>query len=265
MKWKQLMNKLSGDRGYYLALAVCAAAVAVSGWLFVRSLRTTDDELAIPDAVQAAVLPTLDENRADERMDAAGGDHKDARSPAESVKPGRTSVPADAETEAPGAVDAPVNADAETPSEAPAAQVPAVSAETLICRPVEGTVVQGYSMDRLAYNATTRDWRTHAGMDIAAPEGSEVRAAAEGTVLAVFTDDLLGQTVTVEHAEGWVTHYANLAEEVAVSAGDEVEAGQVLGTVGRTALAEVGSEPHLHFAVYRNNVPQDPEAFLVGE
>ena len=257
MNWKQLKKKLSGDKGYYLALAVCAAAVVVSGWLFVRSLRTTDDELAVPDTVQAAVLPTPGEDRADDRMDALR--------PADPVKPGRTTVPVNAETEAPGAVDAPVNADAETPSEAPAVQVPVDGTRTVVCRPVEGAVVQGYSMDRLAYNATTRDWRTHAGTDLAAPEGSKVCAAAEGTVLAVFTDDLLGQTVTVEHGGGWVTHYSNLAEEVAVSAGDRVEAGQVLGTVGRTALAEIGSEPHLHFAVYRNNVPQDPEAFLTGK
>lgn len=263
MNWKQLKKKLSGDKGYYLALAVCAAAVVVSGWLFVRSLRTTDDELTLPDAVQAAVLPTpaaLD----NDRMDAVGEDRMDARSPVEPGKPGRTTVPADAETEAPQQVNAPGNADAESPSEAPAVQVPDDGALTAACRPVDGAVVQGYSMDRLAYNATTRDWRTHAGMDIAAPEGSEVRAAAEGTVLAVFTDDLLGRTVTVEHPGGWVTHYANLAEEVAVSAGDRVEAGQVLGTVGRTAMAEVGGEPHLHFAVYRNNVPQDPGAFLAG-
>ena len=250
MKWKQLMNKLSGDRGYYLALAVCTLAVAVSGWLFVRSLRSADEELAAPDAVQAAVLPTLGE--------APRGDRMDVQSPAEPVGPGRTSIPADAETEAP------VEAHAEAPTESPAEQVPVGEVQAAVCRPVEGTVVQGYSMDRLAYNATTRDWRTHAGMDLAAPEGSEVRAAAAGTVLAVFTDDLLGRTVTVEHPGGWVTHYANLAEEAAVSAGDEVEAGQVLGTVGRTALAEVGSEPHLHFAVYRNKVPQDPEAFLAG-
>ena len=265
MKWKQLMNKLSGDKGYYLALAVCAAAVVVSGWLFVRSLRATDDELAVPDAVQAAVLPTPEAVLDKDRVDAVGEDRMDAPRPAEPGKPGRTTVPADAETEAPREVDAPARNDAETPAEVPAAQTPAEGPETLRSRPVDGAVVQGYSMDRLAYNATTRDWRTHAGMDIAAPEGSEVRAAAEGTVLAVFTDDLLGRTVVVEHAEGWATHYANLAEEAAVSAGDRVEAGQVLGTVGRTALAEVGSEPHLHFAVYRNNVPQDPEAFLAGE
>ena len=134
----------------------------------------------------------------------------------------------------------------------------------LIERPTEGTVVQGYSMERLSYNATTRDWRTHPGMDIGAPEGSEVKAVAEGPVLSVFTDDLLGKTVTVEHAGGYVTHYANLAEEVSVSAGDHVIAGQAIGTVGRTALGERKDEPHLHFAVYKNNVPQDPEAYLSG-
>ena len=85
-----------------------------------------------------------------------------------------------------------------------------------------------------------------------------------GLVVYLMVVPMLGQTVAVEHPGGWVTHYANLAEELAVSAGDRVEAGQVLGTVGRTALAEIGCEPHLHFAVYINNVPQDPEAFLAG-
>jgi murein DD-endopeptidase MepM/ murein hydrolase activator NlpD len=242
MKWKQLMKKLSGDKSYYLALAVCTAAVFVSGWLFVRSLHTPDDELTVPAAVQAAVLPTLPESQAAVRPA--------EQTPVTPVKPNRPVSPAVPETE--------------DPAEREDAAAPAKPAAAVLTRPVEGAVVQGYSMDRLAYNVTTRDWRTHAGLDIAAPEGSEVRAAAEGTVLAVFSDDLLGQTVTVEHAGGYVTHYANLAEEVAVSAGDHVTAGQVLGTVGRTALGEVGAEPHLHFAVYKNNVPQDPEAFLAG-
>ena len=258
MNWNKLKKKLSGDKGYYLALAVCAAAVVVSGWLFVRSLGRTDEELALPDAVQAAVLPTVNAPRSGERSA--------VQSPAEPAKPGRSETGGPGKNELPtdGEAGVPGSADSEKPSEAPVVQEPADEGKLLVSRPVEGTVVQRYSMDRLAYNATTRDWRTHAGMDIAAPEGSEVRAAAEGTVLGVFADEMLGQTVTVEHAGGWVTHYSNLAEEVAVSAGDRVEAGQVLGTVGRTALAEIGSESHLHFAVYRNNVPQDPAAFLAG-
>ena len=237
MNWKLWMKKLSGDKGYYLALTVCTVAVAVSGWLFVRSLRATDDELRVPEAVQAAVLPTL---------------------PAQNDRP--AAAPADT-----GRAEQPVAGEPET--EAPVlAPEPAAEAgpATVLCRPVEGAVVSEYSMDKLAYNPTTRDWRTHAGLDLAAAEGTEVRAAAAGTVLAVYEDDMLGVTVTLGHEDGWVTHYANLAEEVAVTAGDAVAAGQVLGTVGRTALGEVGSEPHLHFAVYRNNVPRDPEVFLAG-
>ena len=239
MKWKQLMKKISGDRGYYLALAVCAAAVAVSGWLFVRSLREPVSEPKGQEAVQAAVLPTL-----------SGGSklEEPREAPAQSVKPNH-----------------PVSSLDPEPEDATEAQAPAQSAPKpvpALYPPLEGTVVQRYSMDKLAYNPTTRDWRTHAGVDIAAPEGSQVRAVAEGTVLSVYEDDLLGVTVTVEHAGGLVTHYANLAKEVAVAAGDRISAGQTLGTVSRTALGEIGSEPHLHFAVYKNNVPQDPTAYL---
>lgn len=240
MKWKQTLKKLLRDKGYYLAFAVCLAAVVVSGWLFVRSLNSTDDELAVPDAVQAAHLPTLEENRSPEKSGLTTP-----------VKPIHPAAPTAPETEAPTE---------ESRESAAAPQQPGA----VLCRPVEGATLQAYSMDKLAYNATTRDWRTHAGMDIAAPEGSPVLAVAEGTVLSVFEDDLLGQTVTVEHAGGYVTHYANLSPEVAVSAGDRVSPGQALGAVGKTALGELGSEPHLHFAVYKNNVPQDPETYLAG-
>lgn len=240
MKWKQGIQKLLRERGYYLAFALCLAAVVASGWLFVRSLRDEEEALAAPEAVPAAVLPTAKDPRT------AGRDAVEA--PVKPNRPVTTPIP---ETEAA----APEPAEASAPAQKPV---------TAACRPVEGSVVQPYSMDKLAYNSTTRDWRTHAGMDIAAPEGSQVRAVADGMVLAVFQDDLLGQTVTVEHGGGYVTHYANLAEELPVKAGDQVSAGQILGTVGKTALGEIGSEPHLHFAVYKNNVPQDPEAFLAG-
>ncbi len=240
MKWKQRMKKLLEDKGWYLAFGLCLAAVAVSGWLFVKSLGSTDDELAAPEAVQAAVLPTLANKQELNRPE--------AESP---VHPNHPSVP-----------DVPVTEDTEAP--APETEPAPAKPGAVLCRPAEGELLQPYSMDKLAYNPTTRDWRTHPGMDIAAPEGSEVKAVAEGTVLSVYEDELLGQTVTVEHAGGYVTHYSNLAPETAVTAGDRVSPGQVLGTVGKTALGEVGIPSHLHFAVYKNNVPQDPELYLAG-
>lgn len=233
MKWKETILNFFREKAYYLALTVCLAAVAISGWLFVRSL-SEDREAESPDAVQAAVMPSPAPQHAQEnaQRDPVLPDVRTPRS---------TGVPE---------------------TKAPETTAPAEPAKPACIRPVEGPVIQGYSMDKLAYNPTTRDWRIHPGMDIGAAAGTEVKAAAEGTVRSVYADDLLGQTVTVEHAGGWVTHYANLAEEVSVKAGDRVQAGQVLGAVGKTALGEVGAESHLHFAVYKNNVPQDPESFL---
>ncbi|MBQ1411262.1 MAG: M23 family metallopeptidase [Oscillospiraceae bacterium] len=243
MKWNQVKKKLSGDSGYYLALAICTVAVAVSGWLFVHSLQEDEPAPELPEAVQAAVLPTL--------PDTNEGSRPVAQMPLPSVKPSH-----------PEPLTVPETEEETEPASQPQKSIPAPV--SVRYRPVEGDVVQEYSMDKLAFNPTTRDWRTHAGMDLAAAEGSEVCSVADGTVLSVFDDDMLGKTVTIEHEGGYVTHYANLAEEVSVVAGERVSAGQAIGTVGKTALGEVGSESHLHFAVYRNNVPQDPEAYLAG-
>ena len=117
-------------------------------------------------------------------------------------------------------------------------------------------------MDHLTYNATTQDWRVHNGVDLAAPLGQEVRAAKSGTVSAVFEDEYYGYTVVVQHEGGYASHYCNLEEAPAVVAGDTVTAGQVLGTVGSTALIEAAEEPHLHFEVYLNGESVNPAGFL---
>ena len=117
-------------------------------------------------------------------------------------------------------------------------------------------------MDALAYNPTTRDWRTHEGVDLAAVSGEPVKASCAGTVAAVYEDEALGMTVVISHADGYATHYSNLAELPTVSVGDSVSAGDVIGAVGETALLESGEEPHLHFAVYSGSTPVDPTEYL---
>ena len=68
--------------------------------------------------------------------------------------------------------------------------------------------------------------------------------------------------MVLQHAGGWSSRYCGLAKEPSVTAGDTVEAGQVLGTVGTTALVETAQEPHLHFEVYCDGEPADPAGFL---
>ena len=128
--------------------------------------------------------------------------------------------------------------------------------------PVSGETVAGYSMEALSYNQTTRDWRVHSGVDIAAEEGTPVCAAADGTVYTVYEDETMGTTVVISHGSGYSTRYASLAQEVSVKAGDSVSAGQTIGKVGNTALLENAIGDHLHFSVSCNGKAVDPATFL---
>ncbi len=128
--------------------------------------------------------------------------------------------------------------------------------------PVVGQTVAVYAMDSLTYNETTRDWRVHNGIDIAADAGTTVCAAADGEVYSVYKDEKMGQTVVIRHADGYTTKYSSLGEEVSVQPGQTVTAGQAIGTVGNTALMESAIGDHIHFAVTCNGASVDPEVFL---
>lgn len=218
-------RKFFQDKGYYIVLVLCICAVGVSGWLFLSGALAEKDALSEP-ALSVATQTEIP--KAEQR-------------PAAQQKP----------VERPAAAE-------------PAGEDAAVFERAANVRvwPISGEQQAGYSMEQLAFNETTRDWRTHDGVDLASAEGAPVRAACAGTVTAVFDDELYGTTVVIGHADGYTTHYQNLAAMPTVSAGDQVRAGDVIGSVGRTALLEVGQEPHLHFAVHRNGQPVDPERFV---
>ena len=130
--------------------------------------------------------------------------------------------------------------------------------------PVSGDLLTEYAEDTLCYNPTTRDWRTHRGIDIAAEAGTDVCAAADGTVYTVYEDETMGMTVVIRHEGGYTTTYSSLAEDVLVKAGDPVSAGQTIGKVGNTALLENAIGDHLHFAVSCAEEFVDPAEFLAN-
>ncbi len=99
----------------------------------------------------------------------------------------------------------------------------------------------------------------HAGVDVEAPEGAPVLAAAPGVVRRVGDDpEGYGRYVLVQHAGGWETLYAHNAE-VAVREGQEVRRGQVIARVGRTGNA---TSPHLHLEIRVRGRPRDPLPLL---
>ena len=135
-------------------------------------------------------------------------------------------------------------------------------APRLVVAPLVGEEVAAFSVDELKYNETLGDWRTHDGVDIAAEVGTQVLAACSGTVTQVIDDDLMGTSVTIAHDDGYETIYSNLQSVPTVSEGQEVSAGEVIGSVGCTSIAEFAVPAHLHFGVTKDGVPCDPETFL---
>ncbi len=150
------------------------------------------------------------------------------------------------------------------PSTAPSTQQPTDPPKQPLRtgKPVSGDVLMDYAMDCLCYNPTTRDWRTHNGMDFAAEAGTPVLAAADGTVYTIYNDETMGTTVVIRHEDGYVTTYSSLADDVTVSVGQEVTLGQAIGYVGTTALVETTLGDHVHFSVSCGGTPVDPEDFF---
>ena len=151
------------------------------------------------------------------------------------------------------------------PQEMPGTEAPSAPAKKKAFKtaaPLSGVEVAGYAMDCLSYNETTRDWRVHNGVDLAAEAGTEVMAAADGVVYTTYTDDMMGTVVVIRHENGYTTQYASLDPELKVSTGDQVLLGQVIGCVGETALLETNLGPHVHFSVLYNDEAVDPADFL---
>lgn len=98
----------------------------------------------------------------------------------------------------------------------------------------------------------------HAGIDLSAPFGTPVRAAADGVVTAIDREPWLGLSVTVAHRQEYATVYAHL-QEVTVPVGHEVARGDMLGAVGSTGMS---TGPHLHFEIRYRGEPRDPERYV---
>jgi murein DD-endopeptidase MepM/ murein hydrolase activator NlpD len=100
----------------------------------------------------------------------------------------------------------------------------------------------------------------HTGVDLMAPMGSPVRAAAGGTVVYAGWYYAYGRIVDIQHADGVITRYGHMLDFArGLGAGVTVASGQVIGRVGATGRAH---GPHVHFEVRLGGRPVDPKPYL---
>lgn len=119
-------------------------------------------------------------------------------------------------------------------------------------KPVTGTITSRFG--------AVEDIRDHAhkGMDIAAPNGTDIKAAADGTVTYAGVMGGYGNLVIISHGNGIKTYYGHCSK-IYVSVGEEVTAGDVIAAVGSTGYS---TGNHLHFEIQKNGVQINPQKYL---
>lgn len=128
--------------------------------------------------------------------------------------------------------------------------------------PLGTDILKDYSPTTPSYNPTLGDWRTHGGIDFSAPDGSQVKSIAYGTVKAVYEDALYGTVVEIDHGNGVVAKYCGMNKNaLEVKAGETVKSGSLIGYLG-TVPCEKSELSHLHFEIYYNGVNVDPLALM---
>jgi murein DD-endopeptidase MepM/ murein hydrolase activator NlpD len=123
--------------------------------------------------------------------------------------------------------------------------------------PVEGQHTSGFGM---RMHPIDHEERLHSGMDIAAPAGTPIQAAAAGQVVFSGTQAGYGNVVVIQHEEGYSTLYAHTTANL-VSVGTTVSQGQPIATVGSTGRS---TGPHLHFEVRKDGKRLDPVQFFAA-
>ncbi|MFI3174260.1 MAG: M23 family metallopeptidase [Bacillota bacterium] len=129
--------------------------------------------------------------------------------------------------------------------------------------PVVGEVVMPYSIETAIYDPTLDQYRTNNTVSMTAKEGSQVLSAEKGVVKEITKDEENGNSVVIEHSEGWVTTYSQLAGNMLVAVGQSVEKGQVVGEVAQPTIYTMALGEHLEFAIAKDGESKNPEDVLV--
>ena len=137
-----------------------------------------------------------------------------------------------------------------------------VAKPVIFIMPVNDTVsINAYS-ETMVWCSTMGRFESHLAIDFFAEEGSPVFAVYDGTVESVESTLLDGITVTIDHGNGLKTIYNSLADGDAVTVGQTVNQGDIIGEVSVTNRQEYKDGAHLHFEVIENGVTIDPAKYL---
>lgn len=126
--------------------------------------------------------------------------------------------------------------------------------------PVSGALSSEHDAECQVFSNTMNDYRVHLGVDIVTEASAPVYAAADGKVDKIWEDTLMGYCMAIKHSGDCYTIYQNLAETLpdGIAEGVSVRSGQLIASVGESAMVEIAEEPHLHFEMTVAGLSVDP-------
>lgn len=127
--------------------------------------------------------------------------------------------------------------------------------------PLGTQILKDYSNGEMVSSKTMNDWRVHNGIDFTGADGAEVLAIQAGTVTDVFSDDLWGLVVVIDHGNTMIAKYCGLKENSTLKKGETVKKGGVIGKLG-TIPVEQADGHHLHLEITVNETVVDPLAAM---
>ncbi len=228
---KSSFGGMFAGRGFYAAMAVCLLGAVAAAWVTAgRAINSINEQSNVPKA-ENRVISDENYNKNDSIFAS-----EDVGKPKEDI-----------EIEKP---------QEQKPEES---TFSSVNKGTAFSMPLSGEIIGNHSAGELVKYEALNEWRTHDGIDIKGETGAEIKAAGDGKIKSVTNDPLWGTVIEIEHEKGITTIYSGLSEDVPVKAGDEIKAGDVIGTLGESNLAEIDKDSHLHFAMKENGKFIDPK------
>lgn len=239
MKKKNIIEKMSYGKGFYVTAAVSFCLVIVAVLLIYRT--STGMLSDIITTTKSEVTQDVRHNETDET---------DPRYTVQEV------TTAEATTEPKESTTAAVTEREEStiPSLPPTTE--AVISNDSYALPLTAEIQKEYSADSPVYDETMGDWRVHKGIDFSAENGSEVRSVGQGKVTKVISDTGWGYIVEIDHGD-FTARYCGLQQGTTVKPNDRIEKGDTVGKLGAIPC-EAQQESHLHFETLQSGKNVDP-------
>ena len=131
------------------------------------------------------------------------------------------------------------------------------SDEDSLALPIIGDVLLDYSMDKAVYHNTMQQYRYNPALVVAASEGQEITAAADGVVSDVYYDSQTGNTIRFDLGNGYMLTYGQL-DAISLKAGDRVSAGDVVGKVAKPTIYYTQEGANIYYKLTKDGEPVDP-------